>query len=90
MKRSYSQLSSTSRSKSPPRSGPRPQSHLESQSQSQSHSPSASKSQSSPRSRPFRFRILIAGKANTGKTTIANKICSETDLPIVRDQYGNE
>ncbi|KAG8841402.1 hypothetical protein FRB96_007783, partial [Tulasnella sp. 330] len=88
MKRS--RLRSTSRSKSPPRSGPRPQSHFESQSQSQSDSPSASKSQPSARSRPFRFRILIAGKANTGKTTIANKICSETDIPIVRDQYGNE
>ncbi|KAG8874081.1 hypothetical protein FRB98_008636, partial [Tulasnella sp. 332] len=38
--------------------------------------------------RPFRFRILIIGKANTGKTTILQKFCSGTDIPIVRDRNG--
>ncbi|KAG9022797.1 hypothetical protein FRB95_014138 [Tulasnella sp. JGI-2019a] len=38
---------------------------------------------------PDRVRILIIGKANAGKTTILKKICSDTDVPIVRDGHGN-
>ncbi|KAG9038077.1 hypothetical protein FRB95_003005 [Tulasnella sp. JGI-2019a] len=36
-----------------------------------------------------RSRILIIGKANAGKTSILKKICSETDVPIVRDPNGD-
>ncbi|KAG8888889.1 hypothetical protein FRB98_006554 [Tulasnella sp. 332] len=36
-----------------------------------------------------RFRILIVGRGNAGKTTILQKLCSETDTPIVRDQNGH-
>ncbi|KDQ55211.1 hypothetical protein JAAARDRAFT_134250 [Jaapia argillacea MUCL 33604] len=36
-----------------------------------------------------RFRVLIMGKANAGKTTILQKICDTTEQPIVRDQDGN-
>ncbi|KAG8882606.1 hypothetical protein FRB97_008033 [Tulasnella sp. 331] len=38
---------------------------------------------------PSRFRILIVGRGNAGKTTILQKLCNETDTPIVRDQNGN-
>ncbi|KDQ50607.1 hypothetical protein JAAARDRAFT_41918 [Jaapia argillacea MUCL 33604] len=37
-----------------------------------------------------RFRVLIIGKANSGKTTILQKMCDTTEQPIVRDQDGNE
>ncbi|KAG9030641.1 hypothetical protein FRB95_003656 [Tulasnella sp. JGI-2019a] len=33
-------------------------------------------------------RILIIGKANAGKTSILKKICSETEMPIIRDVNG--
>ncbi|KDQ52373.1 hypothetical protein JAAARDRAFT_482207 [Jaapia argillacea MUCL 33604] len=36
-----------------------------------------------------RFRVLIIGKANSGKTTILQKICDTTEQPVVRDQDGN-
>ncbi|KAG9036447.1 hypothetical protein FRB95_008745 [Tulasnella sp. JGI-2019a] len=35
-----------------------------------------------------RIRILIMGTAGVGKTTILQKICSETDTPIVRNPEG--
>ncbi|KAF9468343.1 hypothetical protein BDZ94DRAFT_1232400 [Collybia nuda] len=37
-----------------------------------------------------RFRILIVGKANAGKTTILKKICNTTDEPEVYDSRGNK
>ncbi|KAG8958586.1 hypothetical protein FRC03_009001, partial [Tulasnella sp. 419] len=37
-----------------------------------------------------RFRILIIGKANSGKTTILQKMCGTTDTPIVTDQNGKQ
>ncbi|KAG8941729.1 hypothetical protein FRC03_004033 [Tulasnella sp. 419] len=37
-----------------------------------------------------RFRILIIGKANSGKTTILQKMCETTDTPIVTDRNGKE
>ncbi|KAG8940818.1 hypothetical protein FRC03_005076 [Tulasnella sp. 419] len=37
-----------------------------------------------------RFRILIIGKANSGKTTILQKMCGSTDTPVVIDQYGRK
>lgn len=37
------------------------------------------------------FRILVIGKANTGKTTILRKVCNASPgvKPIVRDRKGN-
>src|ERR1700761_9554935 len=35
-----------------------------------------------------RFRVLIMGKANAGKTTILQKMCQTTEAPIVRDSSG--
>ncbi|KDQ52392.1 hypothetical protein JAAARDRAFT_110269, partial [Jaapia argillacea MUCL 33604] len=37
-----------------------------------------------------RFRVLIMGKANSGKTTILQKICDTTEQPIILDQNGNK
>ncbi|KAG8956980.1 hypothetical protein FRC03_010649 [Tulasnella sp. 419] len=37
-----------------------------------------------------RFRILIIGKANSGKTTILQKMCGTTDTPVVIDKDGNK
>ncbi|KAG9013031.1 hypothetical protein FRB94_004424, partial [Tulasnella sp. JGI-2019a] len=34
-------------------------------------------------------RILIMGAASVGKTTILKKICSETEMPIVRNPEGD-
>ncbi|KAG9034768.1 hypothetical protein FRB95_012589 [Tulasnella sp. JGI-2019a] len=36
-----------------------------------------------------RFRVLLIGRGNAGKTTILKKLCGETDVPIVRDRRGN-
>ena len=36
-----------------------------------------------------RFRILVIGKAHTGKTTILKNVCNSTEDPeIYDDQYG--
>lgn len=35
-----------------------------------------------------RFRILIIGKANAGKTTILRKVCHTTDDPEIYDAEG--
>ncbi|KAG8749005.1 hypothetical protein FRC14_001770 [Serendipita sp. 396] len=37
-----------------------------------------------------RFRILIIGRANAGKTTILQKVCNTTEDPIVYDANGEE
>jgi GTPase SAR1 family protein len=37
-----------------------------------------------------RFRVLVIGRANAGKTTICQKMCNTTDPPVVRDQNGKE
>ncbi|KAG9312506.1 hypothetical protein JVU11DRAFT_6897 [Chiua virens] len=37
-----------------------------------------------------RFRILIIGRANAGKTTILKQICNSTDEPVLYDGDGNE
>jgi len=36
-----------------------------------------------------RFRILIIGRPNAGKTTILQKLCNTTDAPII-DLYDQE
>ncbi|KII91897.1 hypothetical protein PLICRDRAFT_38777 [Plicaturopsis crispa FD-325 SS-3] len=35
-----------------------------------------------------RFRILIVGRANAGKTTLCQKMCNSTEPPIVRNADG--
>lgn len=35
-----------------------------------------------------RFRVLIIGRANSGKTTILKKICNTTDNPVVYNERG--
>ena len=37
-----------------------------------------------------RFRILIMGKANAGKTTILQKMCQTIENPVVRNRWGKE
>jgi tRNA U34 5-carboxymethylaminomethyl modifying GTPase MnmE/TrmE len=37
-----------------------------------------------------RFRMLIMGKANAGKTTILQKICNSTEAPIVCNPSGEK
>ncbi|KDQ14848.1 hypothetical protein BOTBODRAFT_109525 [Botryobasidium botryosum FD-172 SS1] len=40
--------------------------------------------------RPDRFRILIIGRANAGKTTILRAVCGAKGEPDVYDQQGNK
>ncbi|KAG1817358.1 hypothetical protein EV424DRAFT_1645101 [Suillus variegatus] len=37
-----------------------------------------------------RFRVLIIGRANAGKTTILQKVCNTTDQPDIYDAKGNK
>ncbi|KAI6094728.1 hypothetical protein EV401DRAFT_1258400 [Pisolithus croceorrhizus] len=37
-----------------------------------------------------RFRVLIIGRANAGKTTILQRVCKTTEVPQVRDKYGKK
>jgi GTP-binding protein EngB required for normal cell division len=43
-----------------------------------------------PTDKPARFRILIVGKANTGKTSILKKLCDVNETPIVHDTNGKQ
>lgn len=46
------------------------------------------KSALNPAQREGRFRILIVGRANAGKTTILKKICNTTDEPEIYNSIG--
>ncbi|KAI6108276.1 hypothetical protein F5141DRAFT_1292594, partial [Pisolithus sp. B1] len=37
-----------------------------------------------------RFRILVMGRANAGKTTILQRVCNSTDKPEIFDGEGNK
>ena len=37
-----------------------------------------------------RFRILVIGRANAGKTTILKNICNSTENPEIYDDQGNK
>lgn len=37
-----------------------------------------------------RFRVLVIGRANAGKTTICQKMCNTTDPPVVQGKDGKE
>ncbi|KAI6127887.1 GTP-binding protein [Pisolithus croceorrhizus] len=37
-----------------------------------------------------RFRILVMGRANAGKTTILQRVCNSTDKPEIFDVEGNK
>ncbi len=44
-----------------------------------------------PRIPKFRFRVLIIGRANAGKTSILQRVCETTDSPIFYRLFrGNE
>ena len=42
------------------------------------------------RSHTGRFRILIIGRANAGKTTILQRVCNTTEQPKIFDWEGHE
>ncbi|KAG1860570.1 hypothetical protein C8R48DRAFT_248875 [Suillus tomentosus] len=42
------------------------------------------------RERIGRFRVLIMGRANAGKTTILQKVCNTTDQPEIHDTKGKK
>ena len=37
-----------------------------------------------------RFRVLIIGRANAGKTTILQRVCNTTEQPKIFNQKGHE
>jgi septin family protein len=37
-----------------------------------------------------RFRILVMGRANAGKTTLLQRICNTTEKPEIFDRKGNK
>jgi GTPase SAR1 family protein len=37
-----------------------------------------------------RFRILVVGRANAGKTTLLQKVCNTTEKPQIFDGEGEE
>ncbi|KAJ8580913.1 hypothetical protein M405DRAFT_938541 [Rhizopogon salebrosus TDB-379] len=37
-----------------------------------------------------RFRILVVGRANAGKTTLLQKVCNTTEKPLIFDGKGNK
>ncbi|OAX37551.1 hypothetical protein K503DRAFT_771375 [Rhizopogon vinicolor AM-OR11-026] len=37
-----------------------------------------------------RFRILVVGRANAGKTTLLQRVCNTTDKPEIFDRKGNK
>ncbi|KAJ8596751.1 hypothetical protein M405DRAFT_725751, partial [Rhizopogon salebrosus TDB-379] len=37
-----------------------------------------------------RFRILVVGRANAGKTTLLQRICNTTEKPEIFDRKGNK
>jgi hypothetical protein len=38
----------------------------------------------------MRFRILVVGRANVGKTTLLQKVCNATGKPEIFDGKGNK
>jgi len=42
------------------------------------------------RERAPRFRVLIIGRANAGKTTILQRVCNTTEQPKIFNQEGHE
>src|SRR5882757_7443144 len=37
-----------------------------------------------------RFRILVVGRANAGKTTLLQRVCNTTEKPEIFDRKGNK
>ena len=42
------------------------------------------------RERTKRFRVLIIGRANAGKTTILQRVCNTTERPKIFNREGHE
>ena len=40
------------------------------------------------RNKYSRFRILVIGRANAGKTTLLQRVCNTTEDPCIYDQTG--
>ena len=40
------------------------------------------------RAKYTRFRILVIGRANAGKTTLLQRVCNTTDDPCIYDDHG--
>ena len=38
----------------------------------------------------LRFRILVIGRANAGKTTLLQRVCKTMESPIVHDRRGKK
>jgi GTP-binding protein EngB required for normal cell division len=43
-----------------------------------------------PRLATNRFRVLVIGRANAGKTTILQRVCNTTEKPKIFDPKGYE
>ena len=41
------------------------------------------------RAKYTRFRILVIGRANSGKTTLLQRVCDTTDDPCIYDKNNN-
>ena len=50
--------------------------------------PKAAKRADTIRQKAGRFRILIVGRANAGKTTILQKVCGTTESPKIGNSQG--
>jgi len=37
-----------------------------------------------------RFRILVIGRANAGKTTLLKRVCNTTEEPCIYDENNND
>jgi len=37
-----------------------------------------------------RFRILVIGRANAGKTTLLKRVCNTTEEPCIYDEQNND
>ena len=42
------------------------------------------------RNRTGRFRVLVIGRANAGKTTILQRVCNTTEQPKIFNREGHE
>jgi septin family protein len=55
-----------------------------------SKSPKKARRSKNIRERAGRFRVLIIGRANAGKTTILQKVCNTTERPEIFDSEGKK
>ena len=51
---------------------------------------SSASSLPSPRTPDVRFRVLIIGRANAGKTSILQRVCDTTESPVIYRSRGSD